>query len=61
MVIHDWKGVGNKVSRLQCDLELGAVVVKEDVEEVMSECMVMADPERVRKRKFWKQGTIAEV
>ena len=40
MVIHDWKGVGNKVSRLQCDLELGAVVVKEDVEEVRSECMV---------------------
>lgn len=34
------RGLGNKVSRLQCDLELGAVVVKEDMEEVMSELMV---------------------
>ena len=42
MVIHDWKGWGgNKVSGLQRNLELGAVVVKEDVwEEEMSELVV---------------------
>ena len=60
MVIHDWKGGwggGNKVNRLQCGLELGAAVVKEDiVEGLMSELMVKDWPWKSEKQKVLETG-----